>query len=471
MAGVSLTFVIVLAVYFSVIVFIGISGFRKTHTEDDFLTASRTIGPWVGGAVLAATQISAGTFVGTIGRHYLTGVSWAWIWPGVWCGWVISAVFVAPKLREFGALTVPDFLAVRFQSRLARGLSALLIVFGYSILLTAQYQATGEIFQAIFGVPAIYAMMTIVLSTLIYTVMGGVRSSSYIDFLQTLIMIAGLLAAIPILIYHAGGFRVAGQYLHSLDPRLTGWWYGGKDILALSIAFAFTMAAAPYEMVRYYSMRDKATVRYAIGVCFIFQAIIAASVLIIGVFMRALFPNLSSVDQASSIMALNLLSPIAGSLFIVAMMSAIMSTCNSILLVTASGLSHDIYGKLINPRATDRQLLLYNRLSIFVLGLVPVWFALQKYSDVQTIVVVETKFIASFFFIPVVLGLNSRTGTPAGAMASMIGGCLGCLLWILRGQDIFPALDATEVGIATSAFLYFTVSRFTKPAFPAPVPS
>ncbi len=99
-------------------------GYFHTKTEDDFLAAGRSIGPWVGGAVLAATQISAGTFVGTLGRHYLTGVSWVWIWFGVWAGWVISAMFVAPKLRRFGALTVADYVGKRFASEGARTLAA-----------------------------------------------------------------------------------------------------------------------------------------------------------------------------------------------------------------------------------------------------------------------------------------------------------------------------------------------------------
>ena len=62
--------------------------YRRTATEDDFLVAGRSIGPIVGGATLAATQLSSGTVVGTVGYHYLTGVSFAWIWPGVWLGWL-----------------------------------------------------------------------------------------------------------------------------------------------------------------------------------------------------------------------------------------------------------------------------------------------------------------------------------------------------------------------------------------------
>ena len=70
---------IVTAGYLFIVLGVSVWGYFQTDTEDDFLAAGRSIGPWVGGAVLAATQISAGTFVGTLGRHYLTGVSWIWI--------------------------------------------------------------------------------------------------------------------------------------------------------------------------------------------------------------------------------------------------------------------------------------------------------------------------------------------------------------------------------------------------------
>src|SRR5690348_8188294 len=182
MSALSLHFAVVAAVYLAVVLGIGLFGLRKTKTEEDFLTAGRSIGPWVGGAVLAATQISAGTLVGTVGRHYSTGVSWVWVWPGVWCGWLVSAIFVGPKLREFGAVTIPEYLAIRFRSESARVLSAVFIVCAYMILLVAQYQACGVVFESIFGIKPLYAMGLLTVSILLYTTLGGVRSSSYIDF-------------------------------------------------------------------------------------------------------------------------------------------------------------------------------------------------------------------------------------------------------------------------------------------------
>lgn len=467
MAGLSATFLVVLIAYMLAVIAIGLRSYQLTRTEADFLVAGRSIGPWVGGAVLAATQISAGTFVGTLGRHYSTGVSWAWVWPGLWLGWLVSALFVAPKLRRFGAMTVPDYVGVRFGSEKARLLASVLIVVPYTIYLTAQYQAAGEIFGALFGTPPLMAMGIIVISTVFYTVTGGVRSSSYVEFLQTLVMAGALVVAVPLLVIRAGGLDVVGQILTSLDTRLTGNWYGSRDILAFSLAFGLGIAAAPYQLTRFYSMRDVATVRLSIGVAFLFQALIGSSVLLLGLSMRSLFPALASEDQASAVMALEVLSPVTGALFLVALISAIMSTCNSILVVVAGSFSHDVYGRFFQPNASDKSLIKVGRLAVIVVSLLPIPFALAKFDTVQTIVVEQSKFIASFFFVPLVFGLNWKRGTAAGAVASMLGGLFACGLWdfVDFGQGSWKAagVDAVEVGLVASALLYMCVSRLTPP--------
>ena len=94
-----------------------------------------------------------------------------------------------------------------------------------------------------------------------------------------------------------------------------------------------------------------------------------------------------------------------------------MSTVNSILLVTGGAFAHDLYKRLVNPTASQRRLVWVNRLSIVVLGVIPFWMATLRLGDVQAIVIEQAKFIASFFFVPVVLGLNWRRGTRQGAIA------------------------------------------------------
>lgn len=459
------TLAVVLVVYFALILGISIWSFTRTRTEDDFIAAGREIGPLVGGAVLAATQISAGTMVGTIGRHYLTGVSWWFIWLGVWAGWLVSAFFVAPKLRRFGGLTVPDYVAARFASDKARVLAAVLIIVSYTIYLVAQFQASGEIAQTIFGVEPLTAMLVLAGSTAFYSLLGGMRSSSYVEFIQTLIIVAGLVLAVPVLWSRCGGFGEAAAVLRGLDERLLGWYYGPRELIAFGASFGLSIAAAPYELTRFYSMRDERTVKRAIGVSIGFQLVIGLAVLANGLMMRALYPHLESADQASSVMAYQVLPPLVGALLLAAMLSAIMSTVNSVLLVTGASLAHDLYGRFVRPRASQSELLWVNRAGIVALALVPLYFALQKLGDVQSIVVEQAKFIASFFFVPVVVGLNWRRGTAAGAMAAMVGGFLACLAWELTGQHGFAShgVDAVEVGVATSLVAFVLVSRWTRP--------
>jgi Na+/proline symporter len=187
--------------------------------------------------------------------------------------------------------------------------------------------------------------------------------------------------------------------------------------------------------------------------------------MILGIGMRGIFPFLPSPDQASSIMASTVMSPLLGALFLVAMLSAIMSTVNSILLVTGGAFAHDLYKRLIDPNASQRRLVWVNRVSIVALGVVPFWFATRRLGDVQAIVIEQAKFIASFFFVPVVLGLNWRRGTKEGAIWSMVAGFFGCLLWTFTLQRSFAAhgIDSVEVGVALSAITFVLVSRMTKP--------
>jgi sodium/proline symporter len=109
--------------------------------------------------------------------------------------------------------------------------------------------------------------------------------------------------------------------------------------------------------------------------------------------------------------------------------------------------------------ATEKSKLLVSRLSIVLLSAVPIGFALQRYSDVQSLVVLQTRFIASFFFVPVIFGLNTKTGRSASVVSAMLGGMAGCLLWTIYASHHKTAIDASEVGIVTSALAFFIANR------------
>ena len=451
---------IVLVSYFAAVASLGYLGYRRTRTAADFIVAGRTLGAVVGGATLAATQISAGTFVGTVGLHYMAGVCFAWVWPGAWLGWIVSVVFVAPKLRQSGALTIPDYFARRYGAT-SRTVAATLIGVAYTIFLVAQYKASGIIVHAVLGWPEWTGIALILASTTIYSLLGGLHGGARIDLLQSVVMVTGVVSAVPYLLGHLGGLNGLAHQLAAIDPRLLGWFYGWRELLAFGAAFGLSLAATPLEITRFLAMRDLTTARYAVGVAFIFQAIIGASIMMIGLSMRALFPDLPSGDLASSVMAAHVLTPVAGSLLIVAAFSAIMSTVNALLLVAAASLAHDIYAPLVNRLTGDRALLLANRVAILALALVPVWFAVHDVPLVQFIVLFQAKLVASFFFAPIVIGLNWAHGSAAGALASMLTGLVVCVWWSLLTRPPF-GLDAIFPGVAASIIVFVSVSLATR---------
>ena len=435
-------FLATLIAYFLIIFGIGVYGYLKTDDETDFLIANREIGPAVGAATLSATQMSAGTFVGTLGIHYLTGVSFVYIWIGLWLGWLTSLVFVAPQMRRFGEITVPDFIAVRFGDDGAggdrmRAFSALLIVVAYTVYISAQYTGAGLIFQSIFGVSNTIGMAIMVAIIIAYTAFGGMRASALSDFVQIIIMAVGAIIAVPILLGNIGGVTELELMLTSLNPQLLGWAMTPLSVGTIALAFGFGMLGAPYEIVRVYSMRDEQTVRYAISTTLLFQIVIGAGVAVVGMSMRVLYPQLTTPDLASVIMSIDVLGPILGALVIGAILSAMLSTVDSIMIVSAGAIAHDIYGELLNPEASQNRKLWANRLSVVFVGIVPFFLAL--YGDalgglVQFIVLLQSAIIGATFSMPLLLGLHwDRINTP-GTFVGMLLGFLSVLAWHFAGE-------------------------------------
>lgn len=459
MGQIDIAFWIVLIAYALIIVLIGVWCGRSNKGSEDFLTAGRSFGPIIGGAGLAATQMSAGTFVGTLGVHYLTGGSFLWIWSGMWVGWLINAAYIGPKFQSFNGVTVPDYVGVRFQSKIARTISAVLILVVYTVYLTAQYQAGGTIMQTIFGIPFLTGAIIITIITLVYTMVGGMRATTYQDFIHVIVMIAVIIFAVPFLLHNVGGTTSAGQILTSLNPKLTHWFYGVKDLVGFGAAFGFAIAVAPYELARMYSLRDKRAVKLSIGVSFILQATVAIGIAFAGMAMRVIYPVLPTPDIVSTIMSIKVLPPIVGALFMVTILSAITSTVSGIMIVSASAFSIDIYGQLIRKNSSDRELMNVNRLAVLVLGLIPIYLATKKIDIVQFVVILQSSLTASFFFAPVALGLNWKRGNAPGAIVGMIAGFITAITWFLNGKPF--GIEPVIPGVLLSLIMFIVVSLIT----------
>ena len=477
LAGLDPAFVAVLVGYSVAVLLIGYYGYLRTEDEADYLVAGRSVGPIVGGATLSASQISAGTFVGAVGIHYVLGVGFVWAWTGIWTGWLFSLLFVAPQIRRFGGLTVPDFVAARYgddgaDGRRTRALAATLIVVAYTVFMSAQIGAGGLVFQSMFGVPPAIGMAAMVSIAVAYTAVGGMRASVLSDLLQMIVMTVGALAAVVVSVRAVGGASELATLAASYDPSFVGLGLSRVDLFGFALAFGLSVVATPRQLTRFYAIRDEATVRTAIGVALCFQVVIAVSMAVLGVAARVLFPDLANPDLASIVLSLELLHPVLGGLLIAAVFSAMLSTVDSVMIVTGSGLAHDVYGELIDPDASERRMVWANRIAVGVLGIAALALGLRPElfgGLIQLVVVLQASLVGAAFFVPLVLGLHWRGANTPGCVAGMLVGFLTVALWH-AGTVIYPVVPATVdalvgdpvvPGVAASLLAFVAVSLAT----------
>ena len=139
--------------YFVAIFAIGWYSLRVTRTEADYWIAGGRLGWFAGGATMAATHRSAGTFVGTIGVMYTAGWSFGWVLLSIPLAYWFMVAVLAPRFTRQRELTLPAFMETRYYGRDIRGLSAVIILIATVVYIHAQIVAAGLIANIVFGIP------------------------------------------------------------------------------------------------------------------------------------------------------------------------------------------------------------------------------------------------------------------------------------------------------------------------------
>ena len=205
---------------------------------------------------------------------------------------------------------------------------------------------------------------------------------------------------------------------------------------------------------------DRKTVKLAIGIAFIFQAVIGVSVADAAMAVHTMYPYISNPDFASTVMSADVLPPVVGALFIVAILAAIMSTLSGIMIVSASALSHDFYATMSRLGDSDREKRMVNRVAVLILAILPLALTVREFDLVQFIMLLKASLTASFFFAAVVLGLNWKRGTATGAISSMVGGFATAMGWYFADNPF--GLDPVVPGVLVSSLLFVAISLATR---------
>ena len=219
----------------------------KSFLSEYFL-GSRSLGVWAFALTFAATSASGGSFTGFPSKIYMHGWILA-LWIGSYMVVPICTMgFLGKRINQVarisGAITVPDVLRDRFNSRSLGLLATVLIVFFMSFNLVAQFKAGSLILatllqdvkafhqtsawvqQTATGLPMLdgvdggymVCLLTFGIAVILYTTWGGFHAVVWTDVLQGIVMVVGVLILLPLAISQVGGLESATRELAKMTP-------------------------------------------------------------------------------------------------------------------------------------------------------------------------------------------------------------------------------------------------------------
>ncbi len=463
----------VFAAYLVVVFAIGFGALRRTRTESDFWIAGGRLGSWLGGATLAATHASAGTYIGTVGVIHTVGWEFTWLVLFIPLSYWFMAAVLAPRLARARELTLPAFLERRYGSRRARALGAVVILIATTVYMQAQVIAGGLIAETVFGIPATWGMAIFTVILLAYTVVGGMVAVVWTDLVQLVVMVLGAVAAVPMVFRLLDGPEALFTAVEALRPGVFDFGtLPGILLFTMGLSFLLGGIATPEKLIRVYAIRSPREARRGLFLATIVATGVNLLVFLVALAAIGLFPVLPSGDLAMPLIASVALPPLLGTVLLAAIVAAIMSTVDSLLLVAGSALSHDLLGTL-RPASGPRTRMLTARIGTVVVGVAPLLLILSGFGGgdlVQFIVLLFTAIMASAFFVPVVLGVTWRRITGQGALAAMAGGVVTVFLW---QAEVFPwpgwgpdLVHPAAPGVLVSFILGIGVSLLTPRSSP-----
>lgn len=428
---------------------------RLVKVPADFFVAGRRLTwPLVGATVLAA-NIGAGTTVGAAGVAYRDGIS-AWWWNGAaGLGTLALAFWVGPRLWAIassrGHLTVGDFLEDRYGSSV-RGLVAVLTSIGALAILAGQLIAGAAVLEVVAGLSRWQGVAIGGIAMTVYFTAGGLLSSAWVNAVQLVILLAGLLIAVPMVLIKVGGLAgmaaAPGLPAHFWDVAFSA---GGMSGWTMLILLGPGFVISPGLVQKAYGAESAKAVRLGLGIAGGTQLLFSFVPVLLGMAARVNHPDLN-INVVLPTVVLAELPVWVGALALAAIFSAEVSTCDAILFMLATASSRDLYQRFVNPTASPAQLMRVARTAALVGGVLGMLLAIQLASIVDALKIFYS-LLSATLFVPVAGALLSTRGGAREAMAAIVCG-VSTLLAVQFGTDRTGWWDPSLWGLVASAIGY-----------------
>lgn len=445
--------IFIVGIFFVVVFLVGVIDRKKVNLEAYWVNNRKT-----NKFTLVATSLS--TYIGA--ASILTSAAVAYAGGGFilfavagsfFIYMLIFAKFFSPKIKEFGdnthAYTIPDFFATRYSNKV-RVAAAFVNLASLALFLGLQMLGMGLFISAVGGINPTLGTLIGGLIVISYTAIGGMRADIRTDIFQFFIMLSLLLIFLPLLILKGGGFA-------ALSTLSSSFFFGTEfaPFYVMILIFLFLGAGnlvSPDLWQRAYAADTVKNAKWAMNITGILIFIFLSMAIFFGIYGKILLPEVGSNMVVPELLKLILPTGLSG-LVLAGFFAAIMSTADSVLLLTSMTIVHDLYQKSRKKSLPGEVVLKISRFVTFLIGIAALTAALIVFN------VIHLAFEATSFFVAllpsVVFGFYWKKATSQAAFWSIILGTLTVLVFLFIDpiQAFIPGLFVSFIAFIIVQFM------------------
>ena len=453
---------ILVLLYLAACIGIGIYASRKVlASRDEYWVAGRRIGTAVNTMAIMASLASGGSIIGVMGLAYSMGIPTTLaLFAGAVIGFPFASILVARQLRNFGRYTITDFLAFRFPSPVVRVLVPILIVVAFTAYIVAQLKAAGITANALLGIPYDMALVIATLVFITYVSIGGMIAITWTDVVQGVLMLIVVIGTALAVIWRAGSpfelMRRATEAAPELG-RLADQEIGSS--VGYFIIWATAIPVIPHIVMRVFTAKDGRSAQFSLNLAMLaYSAMILAAVLAIVPLGKLAFPDLADADQIFLRVIQSEFPAAIRGIAVAAVLAAVMSTTDALLLACSSAIAHDLLGDILRRRASERALVWIRVASAWVIGILALYWALSPPELLSRFYTAGIGLLSAGLFVPTIAGLWWKRANRLGGVASLVAGAGIYALCLAGGVDlgvppIVVSLSASALAMAAGGLL------------------
>lgn len=476
--------IILLILFFALMTGVGIYCHKSATNVQGFVLGGRNVGSWLTAFAFGTSYFSAVIFVGYAGQFgWRFGLASTWIGLGnaligSLLAWRVLGRRTRLMTQHLQSSTMPDFFGQRFNSSALRT-AASAIVFIFLIPYTASlYNGLSRLFEMAFGIDYAWCVLGMAVLTGVYVLLGGYMATAINDFIQGLIMLAGICAVVLAVLHSNGGFTEAVQTLSIVPsesaPGLSGAFvsfFGPQPLQLLGVIILTSLGTwgLPQMVGKFYAISNENAIKKGTVISTFFALVVAGGCYFLGGFGRLYAPVIEYSEAGSPIYdsiipsMLQSLPDIIIAIVIILVLSASMSTLSSLVLTSGSTLTLDIIapatGRKGREMKENSQLLCIRLLVLFFIAVSSVLAIIQARSSVTFIAQlmgISWGALAGAFLAPFLYGLYWKRTTAASVWASFLTGvaimCL-CMYCTFTGRTFISPYFTSPINAGVLAML------------------